>query len=102
MNLKLLNDQINVLMIDDDLKLQKMTALYLNSQNLNFHSAFTAKEAINHQALDSINVVLIDIQLPDMTGFECAKIPRVANSSVLESPAAPSAVDSNILSVRKH
>ena len=73
MNLKLLNESINVLMVDDDRALQTAVSMYLASQNIKFHSVFSAAEALSSSVLDEMDVLLVDIQLPDMDGFECAK-----------------------------
>ena len=73
MNLQLLNQEMNILMVDDDVTLQNLLASFFSSKNIRFQSAFSAQEVLRKKCLDHINVVLLDVQLPDMNGFDFSK-----------------------------
>jgi diguanylate cyclase (GGDEF)-like protein/PAS domain S-box-containing protein len=62
-----------VLVIDDDQNLRELLALILRRQDLNVMTAESGAQGLELIQLHSFDVVLLDIGLPDMDGFEVCR-----------------------------
>lgn len=60
----------NILIIEDDKFLSKMLARMLESHNYDVTQAITGKEGLVKAARGDINLILLDIMLPDIDGFD--------------------------------
>ncbi|WP_294963100.1 HD domain-containing phosphohydrolase [Sulfurimonas sp.] len=65
----------NILCIDDDENnLFTLSALLENSGNINVIEALGAKAGLDKLLLKKIDLILLDVQMPEMNGFEVAKL----------------------------
>lgn len=63
------SDKNNVLIIEDDVDICHLLQLTLSSQNnYHVHLAYTAQEANQYLADNSVDLILLDMVLPDMDG----------------------------------
>lgn len=73
-----------VLMIDDDLKLCRLVRDYLEPLGFEVESVHTGPEGLERAASGNCQVVILDVMLPGMDGFEVLKhLRRVSNVPVL-------------------
>ncbi|MBI4424750.1 MAG: response regulator transcription factor [Elusimicrobia bacterium] len=64
-----------ILMIDDDRSLLKMTRDFLESQGWTFQGAETSVEGLAMAARERPDLILLDVNLPDLDGFAvCRKV----------------------------
>jgi CheY-like chemotaxis protein len=65
-----------VLLVDDHEPLAEATAEFLRANGLDVRIASTGGEALEMAAAFDADIVLCDISLPDMSGFEVARVLR--------------------------
>lgn len=76
--------QENILIIDDDIDLLNLIELYVISYNFNAIKALNAKEALDIIEKEKIDLILLDIMLPDANGFDlCRKIRNDHNIPII-------------------
>ncbi len=65
----------NILCIDDNQSnLFSLTALLEHVENLNIIEALGAKEGLDKLLQERVDLILLDVQMPEMDGFEVAKL----------------------------
>ena len=69
---------MRVLLIEDDNSMARSIELMLRSEGLNVYSTDLGEEGINLGKLYDYDIIVLDLQLPDMSGFEVLKALRVA------------------------
>ena len=69
-------DQKHILVIDDDESVLRSIARILELEGYRVETARTGKEAIEKSRLDSYNLAIVDIRLPDMDGTELLTVMR--------------------------
>ncbi len=69
---------MRVLLIEDDQTTSRSIELMLTKANLNVYATDQGEEGIELAKLYDYDLILLDINLPDMTGFEVLKALRVA------------------------
>ena len=70
------NDKINILMVDDQPAKLLSYEVILEELGENLIKASSGKEALEHLLKSEVAVVLMDVSMPDMDGFEIAEIIR--------------------------
>jgi response regulator RpfG family c-di-GMP phosphodiesterase len=80
-------EKVNILMVDDQpAKLLSYEAI-LEELNENLIKASSGKEALDHLLRSDVGVVLMDVSMPDMDGFELADMirqhPRFQNTAII-------------------
>lgn len=65
-----MNESINILIVDDELPLQKLYAKALCREGYSIQTAGTGKKALKKLNESPPDIVLLDIGLPDMSGFD--------------------------------
>ncbi|MCR5816194.1 MAG: response regulator transcription factor [Ruminococcus sp.] len=84
----------NILIIDDDDDLSFVITDMLGSYGYNVTSAVSAQQAFDLLTEKSYDLILLDINLPDATGFEvCKELRRVSNVPVIFASARTSESD---------
>jgi two-component system cell cycle response regulator CtrA len=71
-------DSMRVLLIEDDSAMARSVELMLRSEGLYIYSTDSGEEGIDLGKLYDYDVIVLDLTLPDMTGFEVVKALRVA------------------------
>lgn len=66
----------NILVIDDQEFFLKRIHNLIEDLNVNIFEAQSAKDGINILSTENIDLILSDVHMPDMNGFEAAKIIR--------------------------
>lgn len=67
----------NILVVDDSPTMRRMVIASLRDlQEVSFDEASNGLEAIEHLALTSVGLVVLDLNMPDMHGLEVVKFVR--------------------------
>src|SRR4249920_136134 len=69
---------MRVLLIEDDSAMARSIELMLRSEGLNVYTTDLGEEGIDLGKLYDYDIVVLDLQLPDMSGFEVLKSLRLA------------------------
>ena len=69
---------MRVLLIEDDSATAQSIELMLKSDNMNVYTTDLGEEGIDLGKLYDYDIIVLDLQLPDMSGFEVLKSLRVA------------------------
>lgn len=73
-----------VLIVDDDPQLRETVTIVLNTQDYNVQAAATGKDGLSQAANITPDLVILDVNLPDMEGFEVVReLRRFSNTPVL-------------------
>jgi polar amino acid transport system substrate-binding protein len=70
----MMNEHPSMLYVDDDPLTHRMIKLYLNAKNVNIDFAFDGKMAFHHIQHKKYDLIISDIQMPEMDGVEAAKL----------------------------
>lgn len=70
-----------VLLVDDYLDSLEVWALYLNAEGFDVSTAATGPEALALIATTELDVIVMDLELPGMTGIEVARTLRAQAST---------------------
>lgn len=75
---------IHVLLVDDDPSLRKAMALRLESRGMRTATAGCGRDAIGMFERENADLVVLDVNMPDMDGFEvCRQIKAVRDVPVI-------------------
>ncbi len=78
---------LSVLVVDDDLFLQELMADILDTTGLNVSTAYNGMEAVEQVRMKRFEIILIDMQMPVMSGVEATqqirKIPWYKKTPIL-------------------
>lgn len=65
----------NILVVDDEIKILEVIAAYLNKDGYNVFTATNGTDALDHFELNKLDLVILDLMLPDISGEDiCKKI----------------------------
>jgi len=62
-----------ILVVEDDLDLAEMLNAYLRVQNYDVMTAAWGKEAVELSATETLDLIVLDIRLPDIDGYEVCR-----------------------------
>lgn len=68
----------NILIVEDDKNLRKLITTYLRKNNYNTYEAINGEEALNVLDTNYIDLIISDIMMPEMDGYELIKSLREA------------------------
>ena len=68
-----------ILVVEDDLKIQKALAHLLKTENYDFIQAYDGEAAIDHFYRDDFDLIILDLNLPRQEGFSVLKEIRRKN-----------------------
>ena len=77
-----LNGTENILVVDDEISIKNMTVQILSSHGYRVFSASSGKEALTILENEAIDLVLSDVIMPEMDGFELAHLIYYTNPNV--------------------
>lgn len=84
----------NILIVEDDIALNNGIALSLKQASFVFLQAFTIKQAEQFLASHEIDLIILDINLPDGNGFEwCQEIRKTFSAPILMLTANDMEID---------
>jgi len=70
-----------ILVVDDDEHIQKSLSQYLEMEDFEVEVASSGQEALERAALQAFDLVLLDIMMPEMDGFEVVEILRAQEAT---------------------
>lgn len=74
----------SVLVVEDDPRIRRVVQMVLSSEGFEVAEADTGEDALEQLARRSFDVVLLDLMLPDLDGFEvCRRIRRTSDAPVI-------------------
>ena len=65
---------IKILVVEDDINLNKIVCFYLNDSGFEFHGCLNASSAYDAMYNNMYDLIVSDIMMPEIDGFEFAKI----------------------------
>jgi len=71
-----MTDQIQVLVVDDDDDVREILSLVLEAEGFRVRTAWNGREALNELAGFENGVVLLDLRMPIMSGWEVIEVLR--------------------------
>src|SRR5882672_8907397 len=81
------NDKANILMVDDQPAKLLSYEVILEELGLNLIKATSGRDALEHLLKKDIAVVLMDVSMPELDGFQLAEMirdhPRCRNTSII-------------------
>ena len=83
---------MRVLLIEDDSATAQSIELMLKSENFNVYTTDLGEEGVDLGKLYDYDIILLDLNLPDMSGYEVLRTLRLAkvqDSRSSSSPASP-------------
>jgi len=87
-------DTINILVVDDEKEIAELVEIYLVSDGYKVFKAGSALEGLEILATEDIQIILIDIMMPDMDGLEmCKKIRETNNIPIIMLSAKSTDLD---------
>lgn len=73
---------VNILVLEDDVKLNQIVCTYLNDNGYNAKGALHANEAYNLMYNSLYDLIISDIMMPDIDGYEFAETVRGINKTI--------------------
>lgn len=70
----------NILIVEDDVSLNRGIALMLRKECINIHQVYNLREANNIFMNNKLDLILLDINLPDGNGFDFCKNIRLSSN----------------------
>lgn len=73
-----------IMVIDDDKNIVELISLYLEKEGYNVVKYYSAVEALENYSKDTPELVILDIMLPEMDGYEmCTEIRKMSNIPII-------------------
>lgn len=73
---------IHILVVEDDQKLNKIVCTYLNDTGFGAKGCFNAQDAYNEMYNQLYDLIISDIMMPEIDGFEFAESVRRVNKTI--------------------
>lgn len=70
----------NILHVDDEKEIIKLVKMYLKSEEINLFEAYNGREALEVLAAQDIDLLIVDIMMPEIDGFELIRTVRKTNN----------------------
>ncbi|SDZ04695.1 DNA-binding response regulator, OmpR family, contains REC and winged-helix (wHTH) domain [Proteiniborus ethanoligenes] len=70
----------NILVVDDEAQITEVIKAYLQKENYNVYTAHNGQDAMNIFNRESIDFIVLDLMLPDLSGEEICKRIRVKST----------------------
>ena len=83
-----------ILIVDDEKEIADLVTLYLENEDFTVFKCYTAADALACIGEEKLDLAILDVMLPDMSGFEiCQRIRREHNYPVIMLTAKGEATD---------
>lgn len=83
-----------ILVVDDEPEIADLVELYLQNENYTIYKYYTAREALQCVAEQTLDMAILDVMLPGMSGFElCRKIRETYTFPVIMLTAKGEEID---------
>lgn len=84
----------NILHVDDEKEIIKLLKMYLKSEDMNIYEAYNGREALTILSRNKIDLLIVDIRMPEIDGFELIRrARRESNIPILVISACVEASD---------
>jgi len=78
------NNKLKILIVDDDVHIAELISLYLNKEGYETREAYSGKKAIEEFSVFSPHLVILDIMLPEMDGYQvCREIRQISSVPII-------------------
>ncbi len=79
-----MSERTKVLVVDDDKHIAELISLYLDKEGYDTREAYAGRAAINTFKEYAPNIVLLDIMLPEIDGYQvCREIRQISNTPII-------------------
>ena len=72
----------NILLIEDDRPLNKAISVYFKKEKFYVLSSFSGQEALYILSQNNLDLIILDINLPDLSGFDLIEQIKIINSNI--------------------
>lgn len=72
----------NILLIEDDRPLNKAISVYFKKEKFYVLSSFSGQEALDILFQNNLDLIIFDINLPDLSGFDLIEQIKIINSNI--------------------
>ena len=69
----------NILLIEDDRALNKAISVYFKKEKFHVLSCFSGQESLNILYQNNLDLIILDINLPDLSGFDLIEQIKIMN-----------------------
>jgi DNA-binding response OmpR family regulator len=76
------NTMIHILVVEDDIKLNQVVCTYLNDNGFETKGCFNASDAYDEMYNNLYDLIISDIMMPEIDGFEFAETVRRVNKTI--------------------
>ncbi len=73
---------INILVVEDDIKLNRLICTYMDENGYSSEGCLNPVEAYNRMNTKMFDLIISDIMMPEIDGFEFAKAVRAVNETI--------------------
>ena len=87
----------NILLIEDDRPLNKAISVYFKKEKFYVLSSFSGQEALDILSQNNLDLIILDINLPDLSGFDLIEQIKIINSNIPILILSACGLDSAIL-----
>lgn len=72
-------DKLNILIVEDDEQINDALKIYLSKEGYNIIQAYDGKEALDKHTKELVDLILLDVSLPEIDGMEVLKQVRAVS-----------------------
>jgi len=84
----------HILIVDDEQEIADLVAVYLENEDFRVFKCYTAAQALQYIENEELDLAILDVMLPDMSGFEiCQRIRQQHNYPIIMLTAKVEATD---------
>ena len=91
-----MNDRSQILVVDDDTDIADIVEIYLTGAGYQIHKAHSAREGLSIIEEKDISLVILDVMMPEMNGYDVAKYIRERSSLPIIMLTAKSAEEDEL------
>jgi len=76
--------KIKIMVVDDDRHIAELISLYLNKEGYDTREVYSGRAGLTEFSLYSPSLVLLDLMLPEMDGYEvCREIRKISSVPII-------------------